>query len=212
MGVLSLWKFTKLSTWDFCTFLYVHYFKVLKNNVDLKWIDFQIFLQQYLGLSENCRFGSAMMPTMCKPPHGKGRRIPLYREKGIWEGCCKQRVHWRNWECETLLWLFIGWALARKEKEVFFSEPLGSASLTELLIQDSQLWFNWGFYLLIFTISTCNQCKTNELVCILSFKFLKSGEYFILMCVLQHISVWICHISNTQPPLVATVLDGAGFN
>ena len=62
-----------------------------KQNVDLKQIDYKLFLQQknktwvYLGSAENFSLGL----TMYKPSQGKGRRMFLQRRKESWEDCSK---------------------------------------------------------------------------------------------------------------------------
>ena len=127
-------------------------------NVDLKQIDCQIFLQErwiYSGSAENCNLGSATMVSFRQVPAQQGEENSFIEGKGSWEGYSKQGV----------LWLFFGWVLARREEESFVL-LLSSAIVTrcESPLSGLPTLFNLGFCLLIF-YNNNYKIIVNQLLC-----------------------------------------------
>ena len=113
-------------------------------SVDLKQIDRQIFFLAKMGLFKISR---KLLFDICdqEDPHESywtARESELlYRGKGSWEGCSKQRVHGSS----------LAWVLARKEEESFFC-LLGSATVPE---HDSSLFQAPGLYLIEVSVYEC---------------------------------------------------------
>lgn len=64
------------------------------------------------GISKELQLRICNQGRLCASMEQQGEeKTLLYRRRGIWEGCYKWGVHWRNWEFEVW-WFIIGWALA----------------------------------------------------------------------------------------------------
>ena len=111
-------------------------------NVDIKQIDCQIFLQERWVYSGSAEFYFRVFnhEEPHRSPHIHEKEPSFIEGKRELDDCSQWRVHG----------FFVGWVYARKQEVSFFL--LGSVIIAgyESPLSDPPTLFNWGFYLLLF--------------------------------------------------------------